>query len=435
MQEIIPFEPLKGQEAPCRVRVVPENGKQKAYLQTTGYLDPADLCIGRAVEELPRILSIRSPAHHLAAARLLDRLFGVEPPGIAENMRDALGQSLVLCHHLRKLHLLLLDPKDPFPDHRASAKPAGRRAAVAHRRAETVMHTLGLAQEAAAILGGRSDHPLTAIAGGVSRFLKDGYYQRLTEIADACLDLVLKIDAFFREDLLNDGGPLHPLSEVEIDPIPTATVVEGKIVLRDRSGAIVDDFPPEKTPEKISVRGEPWSYLPFAALTNGTAGPETGGPVPGIFLVGPLARMAGGDPLPTSEAEAARQRMDEELGSSGKWTPAAACRALLVDLIGTAERMTDLYKKENFVGPAIRTVPEKMGAEAWAALEGPAGLIVLGATVDGKGIVESIQVVDPVQINNGVRCRIAEAAVAEGLSLNRSHTDTKRRLENSLLPF
>jgi coenzyme F420-reducing hydrogenase alpha subunit len=97
--------------------------------------------------------------------------------------------------------------------------------------------------------------------------------------------------------------------------------------------------------------------------------------------------------------------------------------------------MTDLYKKENFLGPAIRTIPEKMGAEAWAALEGPAGLIVLGATVDGKGIVESIRVMDPIQINNGVRCRITEAAVAEGLAQNRSHTDIKRRLENSLLPF
>lgn len=435
MQETITFEPLKGQDAPCRVRVAPEDGGQKAYLQITGYLDPADLCIGRPVEELPRILSIRSPVHHLAAARLLDRLFGVEPPDIAENMRNALHQSLILCHHLRKLHLLLLDPKDPFPDHRTSAKPAGRRAAVAHRHAETVMHTLGLAQEAAAILGGRSDHPVTAIAGGVSRFLKDGYYQRLTEIADACLDLVLKIDAFFREDLLNVGGPLHHLGEVEIDPLPTATVVEGKIVLRDRSGAIVDDFPPEKTPEKISVRGEPWSYLPFAALGNGAAGPDGGGPLPGTFLVGPFARMAGGDPLAEAEAETARQRMIEELGSSWKWTPAAACRALLVDLVGAAERMTDLYKKENFLGPAIRTVPETMGTEAWAALEGPAGLIVLGATVDGKGIVESIRVVDPIQINNGIRCRIAEAAVAEGLSQNRTHDKIKRRLENSLLPF
>ncbi len=420
MQETTTFEPLKGQDAPCRVRVVPDDGDQRAYLQTTGYLDPADLCIGRAVEELPRILSIRSPAHHLAAARLLDRLFNVEPPDIAKNMRNALGRSLVLCRHLRKLHLLLLDPNDPFPDHRASAKPAGRRAAVAHRRAETVMHALGLAQEAAAILGGRSDHPLTAIAGGVSRFLKDDYYQRLTEIADACLELVLKIEAFFREDLLNEGGPLHHLSEMEIDPVPTATATEGKIVVKDRSGKVVGDFPPEKTPEKISVRREPWSYLPFASLKNGAAGPDTGEKMPGVFLVGPLARMDNEAETETSET---------------RLTPSDACRAMLADLIRTAERMTDLYKKENFVGPAIRTVPEKMGAEAWAALEGPAGLIVLGATVDGKGIVESIRVVDPIQINNGVRCRIAEAAVAEGLAQNRSHTDIKRRLENSLLLF
>ncbi len=417
IQEITTFEPLKGQDWPCRVRVTPDAGGQRTYLQTTGYLDPADLCIGRAVEELPRILSIRSPVHHLAAARLMDRLFDVEPPDIAKNMRDALGQSLFLCHHLRKLHLLLLDPINPFPDHRASAKPAGRHAAAAHRRAETVMHVLGLVQEAAAILGGRSDHPLTAIAGGVSRFLKDGYYQRLTEIADACPPLVRKIDAFFRENLLNDGGPLHHLTETAIDPMPAAAAIEGKIVIKDRSGSVVDDFSPEKIPEKMSVRREPWSYLPFAALGNGAAGSDSGEKLSGVFLVGPLARVDDGSETETT------------------WTASDACRAMLADLIRTAERMTDLYKKENFVGPAIRVVPEAMGTDAWAAFEGPAGLIALGVKVDGKGIVESIQVVDPVLINNGARCRIAEAAVAEGLARNRPHIDIKRRLENSLLLF
>lgn len=417
MQDAITFEPLKGQEAPCRVRVVPENGGQKAYLQATGCIEPAGLCIGRPVEELPRILSIRSPAHHLAAARLLDRLFGVEPPDIAKNMRDALLQALILCHHLRKLHLLVLDPDHPFPDHRASAKPAGRRAATAHRRAETVMHTLALAQEAAAILGGRSDHPLTAIAGGVSRFLKDGYYQRLAEIADACSPLVREIDAFFREALLTDGGPLHHLNEPAIDPFPTATAADGKIVIKDASGNDAGEFPPETAPEKIAIRREPWSCLPFAALTNGAAGPDSGGPVPGVFVVGPLARTAG------------------VMGTDEKWTPAAACRAMLADLIGAAGRMTELYQKKNFVGPAVRAIPETMGAEAWAAQEGPAGLIALGAKVDGKGIVESIQVMDPLQINNGIRCRITESTVGEGLAQNRSHTDIKRRLENSLLAF
>ncbi len=405
MQETTTYEPLKGQDAPCRVRVVPQNGGQKTYFQATGYLDPADLCIGRPVEELPRILSIRSPAHHLAAARLLDRLFGVEPPDIAKNMRDALLQSLTLCHHLRNLHLMALDPDDPFPDHRFSAKPAGKRAAKAQRRAETIMRALGLAQDAAAILGGRSDHPLTAIAGGVSRFLKDGYYERLTEIAEACDPLVREIDEFFREELLAEDGPLGHLDDAAVGRPLGATLMDGGIILRDGAGKEMDKFPPENGPEKIEVRTEPWSRLPFALLKGES------------FLVGPLARRG------------------DESDANGKLTAADGCRALLADLITTAEGMAELYQKKNFIGPAIRTVPETMGTTAWAALEGPAGLIVLGATVDGKGIVESIRVVDPIQINNGVRCRIAEAVVAEGLAQNRSHTDIKRRLENSLLPF
>ena len=417
--EITRFEPLRGQENPSRAVawMEPENGGRRSRLQVTGYIHPADLCVGRPVEELPRILSIYSPAHHLAAARLLDRLFDVEPPDNAVNMRDALGQALTMVHHLRKLHVLAIDPDHPFPDHHKTARPGGRRAARTHQLTETVMRTLAMAQEAATILGGRSDHPLTCVAGGVSRFLKDGLYERLAEIADACLPLTRKIETDFREWAFAPDGPLQPASgeSSAVDVAAMATVIDGEVRLLDGGGEIIDRFPPEATPEKIAVETAPWTRLSFAAPRNGSGGQPDGTTV----LVGPAARLA-----ETSEGS-----------KTLKTSAVSACRAILTELVGTAEAMAETYIKERFLGPEIRIIPESMRTDAWAALEGPAGPILCGVTVDERGLVTSIQVVDPAMLNHALRCRLAEATVAEGFAANRPATEIKRRMEVRLIPF
>ena len=417
--EITRFEPLRGQESPSRAVawMEPENGGHRSRLQVTGYIHPADLCVGRPVEELPRILSIYSPAHHLAAARLLDRIFEVEPPENAVNIREALGQALTLVHHLRKLYLLVIDPDHPFPDHHQTARRDGRRAARTQRLKETIMRTLALAREAATILGGRSDHPLTCIAGGVSRFLKDDFYERLAEIAEACPPLVREIESAFREWVLGPDGPLHFIHDeaASVDIDATATVIDGEIIIRDSGGEIIDRFPPEATPEKIAVETATWTRLPFAGPKNGAGGR----PDETALLVGPAARSA----------------ETSEVSKTLKTSDVSACRALLAELVGTAEAMGDTYVKERFLGPAVRTVPESMGTDARAALEGPAGPILCGVTVDGRGLVTTIQVVDPPMLSQAFRCRLAEATVAEGLAENRPATEIKRRLEARLIPF
>ncbi|MCK7503557.1 MAG: hypothetical protein MZV70_05225 [Desulfobacterales bacterium] len=138
------------------------------------------------MEELPRILAILGPAHHLVGAQALDQLFGVEPPPPAVNMRRALLETLFFSEHLQKIYFLLTAWEHPFRE----LRQAGRGAAVSPvpgALPDEIMHALALAQEGAAILGGRSAHPLTAIAGGVSRYLKEDAYLRLADIAEQCL--------------------------------------------------------------------------------------------------------------------------------------------------------------------------------------------------------------------------------------------------------
>src|SRR5512145_92827 len=100
----VTFDSLRWRDPPARATVTVNGGPPRVRLQMTTPREVAPMCVGRPVEELPRILSILSPAHHLCAAQALDRLFGVEPPPAARHMREALRLALVFRHHLRKFH-------------------------------------------------------------------------------------------------------------------------------------------------------------------------------------------------------------------------------------------------------------------------------------------------------------------------------------------
>src|SRR5512142_3353783 len=173
------LDSLRWRDPPARAAVTVDGGPARVHLQTTAPREVARMCVGRPVEELPRILSILSPAHHLCAAQALDRLFGVEPPPLATSTREAMRLALVLRHHLRKLAFLVSSAQDPF----AGFWPAGARRGPLGLRPllDELMRQASTAQEAAAILGGRADHPLTAVAGGVSRALKPEHQARLAE--------------------------------------------------------------------------------------------------------------------------------------------------------------------------------------------------------------------------------------------------------------
>src|SRR6266545_3096062 len=103
----VTLDSLRWRDQPVRATVTVDGGTPHVHLQMTTPREVEAMCLGRPVEELPRILSILSPAHHLCAAQALDRLFAVEPPPVAKNMREALRLALFFRHHLRTFYFLV----------------------------------------------------------------------------------------------------------------------------------------------------------------------------------------------------------------------------------------------------------------------------------------------------------------------------------------
>ena len=238
----VTLDALRWQEQPAQATITVNGGPPHVYFQVTAPRDVAAMCQGRPVEELPRILSILSPAHHLCAAQALDRLFGVEPPPVAQNMRETLRLALFFRHHLRTFYFLVTSLENPFADfwsQEAQRGPHGLRPLL-----EDLMRHVSLAQEAAIILGGRADHPVTAIAGGVSRALKEEHHARLAEIAAACRSCAERLGEFLREQVFPQGKVLAEIRGLEAGPMASLTLAPEPdgLVLRDARGAETERF-------------------------------------------------------------------------------------------------------------------------------------------------------------------------------------------------
>lgn len=429
----ITLEPLRWQDEPARVTVCQNGSQPQVYFQIVSPKPVETVCCNRPVEELPRILPMLTPAHHLAGALALDRLFNVDPPPLAQNMRAALLQAQFYTAHLRRLFFLLTNWNHPFSDFHSSGRGV-HTPLKPPRRLEEVMHHLALAQEAETILGGRHDHPLTAVAGGVSHFLKEDLYQRLAQIADACLEFACKLAASLRRELLTaEGGP-SDLTNIRIPPLAALSATDGDTVeLTDHEGESIDRFSAQEIAQKIAQHKEAWTHKPFAHLHNKGWQHLEGSE--GLFFVGPLARFNGNQNAATPLAEEERQRLVDSLGPPPQYKLVAAVWVLLVELIQAAETLQTLSTVEKLGGPSLRTIPKKMNASTWSALEAPEGLIWHHYRVDEAGIVQEATILDAAIANNALKCLLTKQLVTAGLAQKEDPEVIKARVALGLLPF
>jgi F420-non-reducing hydrogenase large subunit len=435
MESII-LEPLRWMEESARISILAESDTRKSRLQVTGWRDVSRTCVGRPAEELPRMLTVLSPSHHLVSAMALDRLFNVEPPELAVTMREALLQALYFTHHLRKLYSLLCVMEDPFLCHPVRAVGATQ-SLVPHRLLDRIMDHVGLCQEAATILGGRPDHPVSALAGGVGRFLKEPHYSRLSEISDACLCFALELTEFLGETFFESNYLREKYFAARLPPMFALSMENGSdaatFSLPGNSSG--DTVSADRVFDTIAFHREPWTYKPFAYVREqGWKGLESENQE-GLFFVGPLARLNQGAELPSPRAEEARQRLFDSEGPFPRLTVEAAYRALVVELVQAAERLCDLCVQKKLTGPAIRVIPTSLNLEAVAALESPQGLIAHRYKTDERGLVQEIQILDASVANNALRCMLVRDFVEKAPGSLGDLGEIKKRIEVSLLPF
>lgn len=431
--QTITLEPLRWQEDPSRIIVHANDSHLDVHYQVTSPKFSENICCGRPVEELPRVLSILGSAHHLVAALALDRSFQVAPPELAQAMRTALLQAQYCSAHLRKIYFLLTSLQDPFADLHLSRRQ-GRTVKLPKRILEAIMHHAALAQEAEDILGGRRDHPLTAVAGGVSRYLKPEHFDRLASIGEVLTSYACELAEFMRSEMLAEDGALSAWADIETPPLAGLCLdADGNPLLCDAQGGAPQSFGAEQLGEKIALQYETWTYQPFAYLKEkGWQGIEQ---PQGLFFVGPLARFNAAQAAGTPLAEAERQRMIERFGAPPVYKVAAAYGALAVELIQAAETLQQLCVAEKMTGPALRDIPAVEAGSTWAVLETPQGLAWHRYQVGEEGLVQAASIIDARAANNAVKCLMAKQLVAAELERKEDPAWIKEKAAVALLPF
>jgi F420-non-reducing hydrogenase large subunit len=158
-------------EGHARVVVEVRNGEViSAHFQATEYRGFELLVLGGPAEQMPvivpRICGVCSTAHHVAAVKTLEAIYGVTPPPVALKVRELLMLGQLLQNQATSLFLFTMPDRmgvDSLYEMAGSTSP--------WTAPDTVAHALQVRQVGTHLItlaGGQFIHPVKAVVGGVT---------------------------------------------------------------------------------------------------------------------------------------------------------------------------------------------------------------------------------------------------------------------------
>src|SRR5512137_1605434 len=165
MKRIV-IDPLTRLEGHGRVEIFLDEAGEvaNAYLIVPELRGCEGICVGRPAEEMPRITNrlcgLCPEAHHMASAKALDALYGVEPPPAAKKLRELFYSAFFVADHATHFFVLagpdlILGPDAP----RATRTILGVFQAVGSEVARQIVACRERNREVIQALGGRKVHP------------------------------------------------------------------------------------------------------------------------------------------------------------------------------------------------------------------------------------------------------------------------------------
>ena len=426
----VSIDPITRLEGHGRIDIFLDDGGQvaDAYLRIPELRGFEEFCVGRPVEELPRITTricgVCPEAHHMASAKACDAVYRVEIPPAARKLRELLYSVFYVADH--GVHFYVLAGPDFVVG--PEAPPAERNVfGLIHKvGVETGRKVLGaraLAQEVITLLGGKSIHQVTSLPGGVTRGLVEAERRRVEEICRELvefgkftlkiLDDVVLSNTAYVDLILSDAyrHETHYMGLVDDENRPN--YYDGKVRVVDTSGREVVKFAPADYLEHIAEHVEPWSYLKFPYLKRFGWKGLTDGPESGIYRAAPLGRINVADRMSTPLAQEQYERMMKTLGGRPVHHTLAYHWARVIELVNAAERALELATDPEITDPDIRTIPTATPSEGVGVVEAPRGTLYHHYVTDEKGIVQKVNLIVGTTNNYGaINLSVKKAAQA-----------------------
>ena len=386
-----------------------DKGKVKdAFFQAEELKGFEQFCIGRKVEELPRIVTsicgVCPWPHHIASVKALDMLFGRTPPEPARKIRELGHYAHIIDSHT--LHFYIMIAADfLLPNADRSERNVFGLLKKNPQLVKDYLKNRKYITQIEEIVGGRTIHPVFGLPGGVSRGIAKEERSTIKNIASAWIDYAKNSLEEF-EELFKKG--LHSLGKVYynnsysmslVDENEHVAYYDGKVRVVDPNGKEVAKFDGKDYLNFIGEQTLSWSYTKFPYLKKvGWKGCEDG-VNSGTYKVGPLARINASNGYSTQLADEAYKRMIEFLGKpihaslTYHW-------ARFIEVLHMAERMSEIAEYENITSKEILNLSGEKQNFGVGVVEAPRGTLIHHYETDGNMITKKVNIIVPTTMNN-----------------------------------
>ncbi len=366
-------------------------------------------CIGRPVEELPRITTsicgVCPWSHHLASAKACDAVFGVEIPPAGKKLRELCNSIAFTEEHI--LHFYFLAGADFVmgPDADYSVRNVIGIAQKFPEIGKKVIRNRHLGARMLEIISGKSIHPVTAVPGGYSKVLTSEERDEALKMAKE----VLEFAKFSIDYAKNNIFPpyieaVKTLGVIKTGFLGTVTkdgtmdLYDGFLRMMQADGSF-EDFTYEQYTDYIGEHIEPWTYLKFPYMKKaGKLSMDLDNPV-GVYRTNTLARMNVCEKIRTPLAQKELEEYRKEFGRPVQLTLLYNW-ARLIELLYNAEYAVQLLEDPDITSKEIRVPVKPRAARGIGCTEAPRGTLIHDYETDENGIVTNVNMIVGTTHNN-----------------------------------
>jgi len=377
-----------------------------------------------------RLCGICPVSHHLAAAKAIDQIYGVDPEDLhptATRIRRLLHYAQVFQSHA--LHFFYLASPDLLFGVNA---PVEKRSvgAVALEHEELARRGIQMrqfGQELIKALAGKKIHGITAIPGGVHKtFYPEERVYFLAENGTPSIDTMISwsretvdfIKAYHDKHFQwLDSFASYPSGHLGlVSSDGTLELYDGRMRAMDSQGEItLNDVHSDSYLKYFGEGVEKWSYMKFPFLRHL-------GRQKGWNRVGPLARLNVCDRISTPLADAELREFKAYTNGRPNNHTMHSHWARLIEILHCAESIQDLLNDEAILDeverPAINRRPEGIGI-----IEAPRGTLIHHYRVDEKGSITKCNLIVSTTHNNEPMNRAVQWVAQNVLDRQKEITD------------
>ena len=366
-------------------------------------------CIGRPVEELPRIVTsicgVCPWSHHLASAKANDAVYGVTPPSAGRKLRELCNAVAYTEEHI--LHFFFLAGADFVmgPDSDYSVRNVIGIANAQPEIGKQVIRNRHLGSQMLNIISGKSIHPVTAVPGGFSKPLTEADRGKLLPMANEVLEFAKFSIAFAKENLfpkyletIKTVGLINTGFLGTVTDDGTLDLYDGKARLMKSDGSY-EEFSYNDYTDHIGEHIEPWTYLKFPYAKNwGDFSMDLDSPS-GIYRTNSLARINVCDRISTPLAQAELEEFRAAFGRPAQQTLLYNW-ARLIELLYNAEKAVALLDDPEITSPDTRVPVTPRAARGIGVVEAPRGTLIHDYETDDQGMVTNVNLIVGTTHNN-----------------------------------